>query len=421
MSRALLLVLDSFGIGGAEDAAHFGDAGADTFGHVAAACAVGRGDRADLRRGPLRLPNLVRLGLARAAAASTGRTPAVASAGPITGASGFAVEVSRGKDTPSGHWELTGVPVDFDWGYFPATRPCFPPDLVAALIAEAALPGILGDEHASGTEILVRLGEEHVRTGKPICYTSADSVFQIAAHEESFGLERLYRTCEIARRLVDPLGIGRVIARPFLGTSASTFRRTAHRRDYAVPPPAPTLLDRAKAAGREVVAIGKISDIFAGRGPTRVVKAAGNAALFEATLAALDEAPDGALILVNFVDFDTEFGHRRDVAGYAAALEAFDARLPSLEARLRGGDLVVATADHGCDPTWRGTDHTREHVPVLAFGPEVAPDDLGRLAFCDVGASLAVHLGLDAGGCGRAVIRTAAATPTRPSGSPQRP
>ena len=396
MARALLLVLDSFGIGGAEDAVRFGDAGADTFGHIVAACAEGRGDRDGLRHGPLRLPHLARLGLGRAHAASVGGPDLLVSAA-RTGASGFAVETSKGKDTPSGHWELMGVPVTFDWGYFPDTKPCFPSDLIEALVREAGLPGVLGCEHASGTEIIVRLGEEHMRTDKPIVYTSADSVFQIAAHEETFGLGRLLATCEIARRLVDPLGIGRVIARPFVGTSPANFKRTPHRRDYAVPPPGPTLLDRAKAAGREVVAIGKISDIFAGRGPTRVIKAAGNTALFEATLAALDEAPDGALILTNLVDFDMEWGHRRDVPGYAAGLEALDARLPELEARLRPGDLVVATADHGCDPTWRGTDHTREHVPVLAFGPGIAARDLGRLGFADVGATFAAHLGLEAG------------------------
>lgn len=401
MARAVLLVLDSFGCGGAEDAADFGDVGADTFGHIARACAEGRGDRDGLRAGPLRLPNLARLGLGRAHAASTGGADLLG-ADTITGAHGFAVETSKGKDTPSGHWELMGVPVRFDWGYFPATRPCFPADLIEALVREADLPGVLGEEHASGTEILARLGEEHMRTGKPIVYTSADSVFQIAAHEESFGLERLLATCEIARRLVDPLGIGRVIARPFLGTSAATFKRTPHRRDYAVPPPEPTLLDRAKAAGRDVVAIGKISDIFAGLGPTRVVKAAGNMALFDATLAALETTADGGLILTNLVDFDMEWGHRRDVPGYAAGLEAFDRRLPELEARLSPGDLVVASADHGCDPTWPGTDHTREHVPVLAFGPQVAARDLGRLGFTDVGATFAAHLGLDPGPHGMA-------------------
>jgi phosphopentomutase len=404
MPRCLLLVLDSFGLGAASDADRFGDVGADTFGHIAEACAAGRADRDGLRAGPLVIPNLARLGLLAAARGSTGRDLPIAAASAITGAYGHAVEISHGKDTPSGHWELMGVPVLTDWGYFPATRPCFPADLIADLVREAGLPGILGDEHASGTEIIARLGEEHVQTGKPICYTSADSVFQIAAHEESFGLDRLYEVCEIARRLVDPLAIGRVIARPFVGSRSDDFRRTAHRRDYAVPPPAPTLLDRAKAAGREVVAIGKISDIFAGCGVTRMVKAAGNMALFDATLDALAGAPDGALILTNFVDFDMEYGHRRDVAGYAAALEAFDRRLPELEAMLRPGDLAVATADHGCDPTWTGTDHTREHVPVLAFGPGIAPRDLGAHAFADVGATFAVRLGLEAGAHGTSFL-----------------
>ena len=404
MARAILLVLDSFGIGASADADRFGDVGSDTFGHIAEACAAGRGDRAGLRTGRLVLPNLARLGLLAAHRASTAKSLPMVAPPTITGAHGFAVETSRGKDTPSGHWELMGVPVTFDWGYFPNTHPCFPPDLVADLVREAKLPGILGDEHASGTEIIARLGIEHMRTGKPICYTSADSVFQIAAHEETFGLDRLLATCEIARRLVDPLGIGRVIARPFVGSSPADFKRTANRRDYAVPPPAPTLLDRAKAAGREVVAIGKISDIFAGMGVTRKVKAAGNMALVDATLAALDSAPDGALILTNLVDFDMEYGHRRDVAGYAAALEAFDARLPEIEARLRPGDLVAATADHGCDPAWRGTDHTREHVPVLAFGPGIVARDLGRLGFADVGASFAAHLGLEPGPHGRNVL-----------------
>ena len=401
--RAILLVLDSLGIGAAADAAAFGDTGADTFGHIAEACAAGRADRDGLRAGPLVVPNLARLGLVAAAEASRGARLPIAPAAAITGAWGHAVETSRGKDTPSGHWELTGVPVLFDWGYFPGPKPCFPRDLIEALIAEARLPGVLGEEHASGTEIIARLGEEHVRTGKPIVYTSADSVFQIAAHEETFGLERLYETCLIARRLVDPLGVGRVIARPFVGSTAADFKRTAHRRDYAVPPPEPTLLDRAKTAGRAVIAIGKVADIFAHRGVTEVVKAAGNAALFEATLAALDTAPDGALIVTNFVDFDMEWGHRRDVAGYAAGLEAFDRRLPELEAKLRPGDLVVASADHGCDPTWPGTDHTREHVPVVAFGPGVTAGPLGAVGFVDVGATLAARIGLPAGTRGRAL------------------
>ncbi len=305
------------------------------------------------------------------------------------------MEQSAGKDTPSGHWEIAGLPVPFAWGYFPRTQPSFPPDLVATLIARCGLPGILGDCHASGTEIIRALGEEHIRSGKPICYTSADSVFQIAAHETHFGLERLYAVCKVAKELTEPLNIGRVIARPFVGESADSFQRTANRKDLTTPPHADTLLDRVTAAGGTVVSVGKIADIFAQRGITRAVSAKDNMAVFDATLAEAESAPDGALVFANFVDFDTLYGHRRDVPGYAAALEAFDARLPEFRARLRPGDLALITADHGCDPTWTGTDHTREAVPMLWFGPGVAPRDLGRReSFADMGQTVARHLGI---------------------------
>ncbi|MFD2237902.1 phosphopentomutase [Aureimonas populi] len=389
MARAILIVLDSFGIGRAPDAAAYGDEGADTYGHIRRAAQEGRADREGLRTGPLRLPNLNALGLARAAGFPEGE-PA--------GLWGAAVETSRGKDTPSGHWEIAGVPVRFDWGYFPDTQPAFPPGLIAAIVEEAGLPGILGNRHAAGTEVIETHGEEHVASGKPIFYTSADSVLQIAAHEGHFGLERLYGLCEIARRHVDALNIGRVIARPFLGETSRTFKRTANRRDYAVPPPEPTILDRVVESGGRVIAIGKIGDIFAHRGISEVRKGAGNMALFDALLGALADARDGDLIFANFVDFDTEFGHRRDVAGYAQALEAFDARLPELHDALKPGDLAVITADHGCDPTYRGTEHTRERVPVLAFGPGIAPRGLGeRATFADIGESAAAHLGLPPG------------------------
>ncbi|HEX2020178.1 MAG TPA: phosphopentomutase [Aurantimonas sp.] len=391
MPRAILMVLDSFGIGGARDADTFGDAGADTFGHILAAANSGAADRKDLRRGPLALPNLRRLGLYRAAGYDDAE-PAEA------GLYGSAGEVSRGKDTPSGHWEIVGVPVRFDWGYFPRTVPAFPASLIQQIIDDSGIPGILGDRHASGTEIIAELGEESVATGRPIFYTSADSVLQIAAHEDHFGLERLYDLCAIVRRHVDPLNIGRAIARPFIGEDSPSFRRTANRRDYSVPPPEPTVLDRAVAAGGKVIAIGKIGDIFAGKGISEVRKADGNMALFDAMLGALEDAADGDLVFANFVDFDMLHGHRRDVAGYAAALEAFDARLPELEARLRPGDLAIITADHGCDPTSAGTDHTRENVPVLAFGPGVAPRAIGhRETFADIGESVAAHLKLPSG------------------------
>jgi phosphopentomutase len=379
MARGFVLVMDSFGIGSAADAEP-GDRGADTLGHIAAATA-------------LHLPHLESCGLGLAAEASSGRLPTgFAPAPALGGAWGFAVEHSRGKDTPSGHWEMMGVPVDFAFATFPEGPPSFPAALTDALIARGGLPGILGDRHASGTAIIAELGAEHVASGKPIVYTSADSVLQIAAHEESFGLERLYALCRIAREIADPYNIGRIIARPFIGVPGS-FQRTAHRHDYSVPPPAATLLDRLVAAGHSVYGIGKISDIFAGRGISRSIPAADNAATFAALCDIATEAPEGALVFANFNDFDTLYGHRRDVAGYAAALAAFDAALPQFRGRLRQGDLAIVTADHGCDPSWRGTDHTREHVPVLAFGPGIAPRPLGRRdGFADIGQTLARHL-----------------------------
>lgn len=397
MARAFVLVLDSVGIGHAPDAAAYGDEGADTVGHIAEACARGEAD-GDGRRGPLALPNLVRLGLGEACRMASGRVPPGLESGHTPEASvGCAAEMSKGKDTPSGHWELAGVPVLLDWGYFPRTVPCFPHALTDALCRRARLPGILGNTHASGTRIIAALGEEHMRTGKPICYTSVDSVFQIAAHEQAFGLERLYELCSLARELVDPYRIGRVIARPFVGSSPSAFERTGNRRDYAVPPPAPTVLHNAAVAGRDVISVGKIADIFAHQGTGRIFKAHGNSALFDRTLDGARGLADGGLLFANFVDFDTIYGHRRDVAGYAGALEAFDRRLPELAARLKPGDLVIITADHGCDPTWAGSDHTREQVPVLAFDPGAALQPIGRRStFADVGATVAAHLRLPA-------------------------
>ena len=396
MARAFLFVLDSFGIGGAPDAQAYGDLGADTLGHIAEQCAGGLADRPGLRKGSLALPHMQSLGLAEAALAASGNLPAGwARVSRPRGIHGAASEISRGKDTPSGHWEITGQPVMFDWGYFPEEGPAFSKELVASIMSKGDVPGILGNCHASGTEIIASLGAEHVRTGKPICYTSADSVFQIAAHEDSFGLQRLLELCQVVRKLVDPLNIGRVIARPFVGSPEKGFDRTGNRRDFSVPPPGPTLLDQVKKSGRRVFGVGKISDIFAHQGVTDMRKASGNAALFEATLKATQEARDGDLVFTNFVDFDMLYGHRRDVAGYAAALEAFDAMLPRFAKLLKQGDLVLMTADHGCDPTWRGTEHTRERVPVLGFGPGMAARDIGiRKTYADIGATLAQHLGL---------------------------
>ena len=401
MGRALIIVLDSVGCGGAADAADYGDEGADTLGHIAERCAQGEGDRAG-RTGPLKLPNLDALGLGLAMQASTGRRPpGFASASP-RGQWGYGVETSRGKDTPSGHWEIAGTPVDFAWGYFPATTPAFPEFLTRALIKEGRLPGILANCRASGTTIIVECGEEHLRTLKPICYTSADSVLQIAAHEEAFGLERLYEVCRVARRLCDPLNIGRVIARPFVGRTSADFIRTPNRKDFSMPPLPGNLLARAAGAGREVVTIGKIGDIFAHSDTGRELKGKSNSDHVDLTLQALRETADGGLLFANLVDFDTEFGHRRDVAGYAACLEAFDVRLPEIASALRADDFCVLTADHGNDPTWRGYDHTREHVPILAFGGGAAPGPIGaRASLADIAETVAHRLGLPAGAHGK--------------------
>jgi phosphopentomutase len=391
--RVCILLMDSFGIGASLDAPHYGDAGANTFVHIYEVCSKGQGDIKGVRQGPLILPNLMKLGLYHAAMASSGlRFIDLATLPEPTACYGYAVEQSLGKDTPSGHWELAGVPVTFEWGYFPDKSNCFPQELIHEFIKQAGLPGVLGEKHASGTTILDELGEEHINTGKPIVYTSADSVFQIAAHEETFGLQRLYDICDIARNLVDEYQIGRVIARPFIGTSGH-FKRTGNRKDYATLPPEKTLLDYLKAAGREIIAIGKIADIYAHQGITQTVKADGNMALFDATMEAMKIAPEGSLVFTNFVDFDSSFGHRRDVAGYAHALEEFDARLPELEAVLNSDDMVIIAADHGCDPTFPGSDHTREHIPVIAYGPNVQAQFIGRRdSFADVGQSIAQHL-----------------------------
>jgi phosphopentomutase len=378
MPRAFLLILDSLGIGGAPDAASFGDEGANTLCHICDHMV-------------LNVPHLASLGLGEAAALSTGRNPLAPV--PLIGRHGVAREVSRGKDTITGHWEIAGVPLAFDWGYFPHTVPAFPPELIEAIVARARLPGLLALHHASGTEVIEAYGEEHIATGKPIAYTSADSVLQIAAHEEHFGLERLYEVCRVARELTYGMNIGRIIARPFLGERRGEFARTGHRKDFAVTPPSPTLLEVLSKAGRDVVSIGKIGDIYAHVGTGREIKVSGNRAFMDATLANMDGLGDGGLLMTNFVDFDTEFGHRRDPMGYGRALEAFDAELPLILARLREGDLLILTADHGNDPTWHGTDHTREQVPILVYSRGNAPGSVGvRGSFCDIGQSVAAHL-----------------------------
>lgn len=404
MARAFLIVLDSAGAGGAPDAAQFfndglPDTGANTLGHIAQACAAGRAEEG--RSGPLRMPHLDALGLGAAIRLASGDDAAPGLGAVPAGLWGAATEVSRGKDTPSGHWELAGVPVPWEWHYFPDTTPAFPADLTAEIAQLAGTGGILGNCHASGTAIVDRLGAEHLRSGWPICYTSVDSVVQIAAHEEAFGLQRLLDLCAALAPRVHAMKVGRVIARPFVGTEGN-FARTPNRRDFAIAPPAPTLLDWAQGAGRATHAIGKIGDIFSGRGIGHSHKGKSDADLMAHLLRLADEAEPGSLTFANFVEFDTNFGHRRDVSGYARALEWFDARIGGFLDRLGPGDLAIFTADHGNDPTWHGTDHTRERVPVLGWG--AGRRAIGQVGFADVGASIARHLDIPASGPGRSFL-----------------
>lgn len=403
MPRAFLVVMDSVGIGGAPDADRFfngllPDLGANTLAHIAQACAAGEADEG--RRGPLHLPTLERLGL--------GAAMRLASAVPFPdfnaepeGLWGCAAELSPGKDTPSGHWELAGVPVPWDWHFFPDQTPSFPPKISMLAAELAGTAGILGDCHASGTAIIDRHGAEHMKTGRPICYTSADSVFQIAAHEDSFGLDRLLKLCRDLAPHLHAMKVGRVIARPFVGNSDDGFSRTTNRRDFAIAPPKPVLTNWVQDAGRPVHAIGKIGDIFTMAGIDTLQKGS-DARLMEHLADRVDHAEDGSLTFANFVEFDSLYGHRRDIAGYACALEWFDAELAKIMPRLRAGDLLILTADHGNDPSWPGNDHTREQVPVLGAG--LGQRAVRQVGFVDVAASIAAHLGVPSQGPGRSFL-----------------
>ncbi|MCO5169675.1 MAG: phosphopentomutase [Planctomycetes bacterium] len=371
--RAVVIVLDSVGCGAMPDAARFGDAGADTLGHIRDA--VG-----------LSVPVMADLGLSRLLAG-------VGERGEPTGASGRMAERSNGKDTTVGHWEMVGIVSE---QAFPTYPEGFPPEVLEP-IERAIGRRFLAFGPYSGTDVIRDHGAEHVKTGRPIVYTSGDSVFQVAAHEEVIPPEELWRLCQTARALLDgPHRVGRVIARPFVGTPERGFTRTANRHDYSVPPPAPTLLDRLHGRGDAVVAVGKIADIYDGRGITRALGSKSNVDGIQQTLDLLGARGDEALVFTNLVEFDSLYGHRRDPAGYRDCLQAFDAALPRLVEALGPRDALFITADHGNDPTYRGTDHTREYVPVLAAGPTVRPADLGTLeSFADLGATLAENFGVE--------------------------
>lgn len=386
--RAFLIVMDSVGIGGAPDADQFfngdvPDKGSNTVLNIASACADGLVN--DGRAGPLNLPTMTRLGLGNAIHAATGK---IAPNLPlVTGATwAAATEKSMGKDTPSGHWELAGLTVPWDWHYFPKLQPSFPAEIVDAVCRASNVSGILGNCHASGTQIIDALAQQHVETGMPICYTSIDSVFQIAAHEEHFGLQRLYDLCANIAPTLHDMKVGRVIARPFVGDQDKGWVRTSNRRDYAIKPPKPVLMDYLQRVGVQTHAIGKIGDIFSMQGIADCVKG-DDQSLMDAMTQAVRNAPDQSFTFANFVEFDSHFGHRRDVPGYARALEWFDQSISHVIAQLRSDDILILTADHGNDPTWVGTDHTRERVPVLIAGTK--PKDAGLIGFADVAATIA--------------------------------
>jgi len=373
INRVLLIVLDSVGVGSLPDAASYGDEGANTLGHIAEL------------RGGLNLPHLATLGLGNIIPI-LGVAPALA---PLA-SWGRMAELARGKDTLAGHWEMMGLALDKPFSLFPAG---FPPELLSEFKRRTGVSGILGNKAASGTEIVAELGAEHVRCGFPIVYTSADSVFQIAAHEDIIPLPELYEMCLRARAICDDWRIGRVIARPFVG-QIGHFSRTANRRDYSMPPPGDTVLDVLLKNGLAVTGIGKIENIFAGRGISRSRPSHDNSegmSLLGEELAAATRS----LIFANLVDFDMLYGHRNDIDGYAAALEAFDRELGVLLPGLGLQDILIITADHGCDPTFPGTDHTREYVPLLVYGPDLPARALGvRSTFADVGASILDAFGL---------------------------
>ena len=374
-NRITLIVLDGAGIGAMPDAPEWGDAGSDTFGHICESRA-------------LQLPNLQRLGLGNIRPLAG--VPAIENP---RGDYGKCALRSNGKDTTTGHWEMAGIILE---RAFPTYPNGFPQSIIDQFIAKTNVPGILGNIAASGTEIIKQLGEEHVKTGKPIVYTSADSVFQIAAHEEVIPLDRLYEICEIARDILrGEHEVGRVIGRPFLGEPGS-FYRTENRHDYAVPPPRENLLPVLSEYGLDVVCIGKIASIYDSTGVTQDLTAKNNDQSIDQTIRALQDNTRG-LIFSNLVDFDMLYGHRRDTEGYARALEHFDARLPEIENAMRDGDLAIITADHGNDPTYPGTDHTREYAPLIAFGRGARPGvDLGtRRSLADIGKTIAENFGLN--------------------------
>ncbi len=389
--RGICIVMDAVGIGGAPDASHFGDTGADTLGSIVRACESGIANTG--REGNLYIPHLEALGIYGAHAEANGDIPAKNDRKILNASYASATETSKGKDTPSGHWELAGVPVKWDWKYFTDKENSLPPDSISKILKESELTGILGNCHASGTEIIKKFGERHITTLQPIFYTSADSVVQIACHEEHFGLQKLYELCRVSANIFHPMKVGRIIARPFVG-NVREFSRTNNRKDYTLSPPKPTICEHVVSNGRACHAIGKISDIFAHKGISTSVSGMSDELLFAEMLKVISRAQDGDLIFANFVEFDSLYGHRRDVSGFAIALEQFDKKIGKLLEFLDPDDFLIITADHGNDPTFRGSDHTRERVPVLMAGNFARRGNFGNIFFSDVASTMASYLGI---------------------------
>ncbi|WP_343154202.1 phosphopentomutase [Buchnera aphidicola (Aphis aurantii)] len=400
MKRVFLMILDSFGIGSSVDAGKFNDCGADTFGHIVEQCFLGKANKA--REGYLKIPNLQKLGIFQAHNASTGKYPIGYDKkfynSKIIASYGFASEISSGKDTTSGHWEIAGAPVLDDWYYFEKLNNTFPETLIHEIIKNFKLPGILGNCHASGTEIISKLGEEHIKTKKPILYTSSDSVLQVACHEDIFGLYNLYQLCHIIRSLLNKnkYKIARVIARPFIGMNKLNFQRTGNRVDFSIKPPSVTVMEKLVAEKKgKVIGVGKVSDIYAGVGISKSIKSFGLKELCNTTINEMQLAKNNTIVFTNFVDFDSIWGHRRDVSGYAKGLEFFDSQLYKMIHLVNKEDLLIITADHGCDPTWSGTDHTRENIPILIYSPGRKVKFLGhRTSFSDIGQTIAKYFSL---------------------------
>jgi len=397
--RAIIIVLDSFGIGALPDAAKFDDVGSNTLGHIDEYC---KNNNLSFH-----IPNLLKIGLGKAYTLVNDKPLHCDNDSySLNGSFGACRELSSGKDTTSGHWEMAGSPVLFDWGYFSDLTNSFPQELLDKIVAKSGIPGYIGNCHASGTDIIRDLGLEHIKTGKPIFYTSADSVFQIACHEEHFGLEKLYKLCNLVRAELEGYNIARVIARPFVGDKPENFTRTGNRHDYSVLPNNKTLFDTCLENGGNTVAIGKIGDIYAHQGTKVEIAANGLEELCQKTITAIKTyIEDKTFIMTNLVDFDMLYGHRRDIIGYKKALETFDTILPSILAELAPDDILILTADHGCDPTWIGSDHTREHIPFLMYNNNGTSKDLGiRNTYADIGQTVAKHLSLPPLGTGTSVI-----------------